>query len=53
LLLHAHRLVFDHPVTGARVEAVAPIPDEFAEFLTAVDRPAIPYDAAAPPRIRR
>ncbi len=32
LMLHAHLLALDHPVTGARVEAVAPIPPVFPEF---------------------
>ena len=33
LMLHAHRLVFDHPMTGKRVEVVAPVPAEFADFV--------------------
>ena len=31
--LHARRLAFDHPVTGARVDAVAPIPADIAGLL--------------------
>ncbi len=27
--LHAHRLAFDHPVTGERIEVTSPLPDEF------------------------
>ena len=37
MMLHAHLLAFDHPMTGDRIEAVAPIPavfDEFAKQLT-------------------
>ncbi|MBA3700547.1 MAG: RluA family pseudouridine synthase [Planctomycetes bacterium] len=37
MMLHAHLLAFDHPITGDRVEVVAPIPpvfDEFARLLT-------------------
>lgn len=31
--LHARRLAFDHPLTGARVDAVAPIPADIAALL--------------------
>jgi tRNA pseudouridine65 synthase len=30
LALHAHRIVFSHPVTGALVDVAAPIPDDLA-----------------------
>jgi tRNA pseudouridine65 synthase len=30
LALHAHRLAFPHPITGAQVDVVAPLPDDFA-----------------------
>ena len=33
--LHAHRLAFTHPVTGVRVELVAPIPADVAALLGA------------------
>jgi tRNA pseudouridine65 synthase len=33
MLLHAERLRFDHPHSGARVEAVAPVDAEFAKAL--------------------
>ena len=33
--LHARRLAFDHPVTGERVDAVAPIPADVAGLLAA------------------
>ena len=36
LLLHAHRLAFDHPVTGERVEHEAPLPPDFEEALEAL-----------------
>jgi 23S rRNA pseudouridine1911/1915/1917 synthase len=31
--LHAHRLVFDHPVTGERIDVTSPLPDEFQHAL--------------------
>jgi 23S rRNA pseudouridine1911/1915/1917 synthase len=31
--LHAHRLGFDHPVTGRRVECVSPLPDDMAALV--------------------
>ena len=33
MLLHAERLGFDHPKTGVRMEAVAPVDAEFAKAL--------------------
>ncbi len=33
MLLHARRLAFDHPLTGARIEAIAPPDAEFARAL--------------------
>jgi tRNA pseudouridine65 synthase len=33
LALHAHRLAFDHPVTGARISIVAPVPEDLASPL--------------------
>jgi 23S rRNA pseudouridine1911/1915/1917 synthase len=32
MMLHAHLLAFDHPVTGDRIEVTAPIPSVFDEF---------------------
>jgi RluA family pseudouridine synthase len=32
LMLHAHKLALDHPITGKRLEVVAPLPAAFAEF---------------------
>ncbi len=41
MLLHAERLGFDHPKTGARMEAVAPVDKEFAKALGLfAERPA-------------
>ncbi|MCG6155414.1 RluA family pseudouridine synthase [Rubinisphaera margarita] len=34
--LHAHRLQFDHPATGERVEFIAPIPDDMERLLAAL-----------------
>jgi 23S rRNA pseudouridine1911/1915/1917 synthase len=33
-LLHAYRLAFEHPFTGAKLEFDAPLPDDFAAVLT-------------------
>jgi hypothetical protein len=32
-MLHAKRLAFDHPVTGARVELSSELPEDFAAVL--------------------
>ncbi len=42
LALHAHFLAFDHPVTGARVEVSAPVPDDLARPLDALELPRGP-----------
>lgn len=34
LLLHAHTLGFEHPVTGAQVACQSPLPDDFVSALT-------------------
>ncbi|HEY7018625.1 MAG TPA: RluA family pseudouridine synthase [Gaiellaceae bacterium] len=34
--LHAGRLAFPHPVTGERVEAESPLPDDLARYLEAI-----------------
>lgn len=44
LALHAARVTFTHPVTGARVEVVAPLPDDLAAPLAAME---LPIDVAA------
>jgi len=36
VLLHAHRLVFPHPETGAEVEVTAPLPADFVSALEAL-----------------
>jgi 23S rRNA pseudouridine1911/1915/1917 synthase len=41
LMLHAHKLAFDHPDDGRRVEVVAPIPPVFGEFAAVLDKPAL------------
>lgn len=38
MLLHAERLRFDHPHSGVRIEAVAPLDTEFAKALALFDR---------------
>jgi 23S rRNA pseudouridine1911/1915/1917 synthase len=49
--LHAHRLAFEHPVTGARLEYSSPLPEDLAEFLsknqglsTTFTRPSVPVE---------
>ena len=37
LFLHAHRLSFRHPVSGLPLEFLAPLPDELASILKAVE----------------
>ena len=39
LALHAHLLAFEHPVTAARIEVTAPIPDDFGAALTLLGLP--------------
>jgi tRNA pseudouridine65 synthase len=36
LALHAARVAFDHPVTGARLDVLAPVPEDFAPALAAL-----------------
>lgn len=36
--LHAHRLTFDHPVTGTRMEFASPLPPEMREALAFLQR---------------
>ncbi|MGH7162027.1 MAG: RluA family pseudouridine synthase, partial [Planctomycetota bacterium] len=43
VMLHAHRVAFPHPVTGATMEVEAPLPEDFRALLLAVD--------AAPPAV--
>lgn len=40
MLLHAERLVFDHPHGGARIDVVAPPDAEFAKALALFDHPS-------------
>jgi tRNA pseudouridine65 synthase len=40
LALHAHLLAFDHPVTGVRIVARAPLPDDLAASLRMLGLPA-------------
>ncbi len=39
LMLHAWRLAFDHPATGARMKFEAPIPPEYTPWLQMLERP--------------
>ncbi|MBX3211399.1 MAG: pseudouridylate synthase [Labilithrix sp.] len=48
LALHAYRLAFDHPVTGARVAIEAPVP---ADLGAALDQLGLPRHAPAPPAV--
>jgi tRNA pseudouridine65 synthase len=42
LALHAHFLAFDHPLTGARLEITAPLPEDFASALIALRLSLVP-----------
>jgi len=47
LALHAYRLAFTHPVTGARVAVEAPVPDDLGDALERLDLPRkVPEEAA-------
>lgn len=35
-MLHAYRLIFDHPFTGEKINLEAPVPDDFNEFLCSI-----------------
>ncbi|AXS79799.1 RluA family pseudouridine synthase [Dechloromonas sp. HYN0024] len=37
MALHAWRMVFRHPLTGAPLECIAPLPDSFGGYIAAVD----------------
>jgi tRNA pseudouridine65 synthase len=39
LALHAHRLSFSHPITGSRIDVVAPMPDDLAKPLALLGLP--------------
>jgi hypothetical protein len=41
LMLHATELSLDHPVSGKRIIAKAPLPVEFAEFCKQIDVPLV------------
>ena len=45
MFLHAHRLAFDHPLTGAPVELSAPLPQELARFVAALQAPRVDAEA--------
>lgn len=47
LALHAYRLAFDHPVTGARVVVTAPVPEDLGAALDALGLPRAPAEASA------
>jgi tRNA pseudouridine65 synthase len=44
LALHAHALSFDHPLTGVRVSVHAPLPEDFAPALRALELPLVSED---------
>ncbi len=45
MFLHAQALAFDHPLTGARIELAAPLPDELGRFLAELQRPRADAEA--------
>ena len=48
LALHAHRIAFAHPMTGASIVVHAPMPDDLAGPLRALGLPTAPADDEAP-----
>ena len=48
LALHAHAVAFDHPVSGARVEITAPMPDDLGLALDRLALPRAPTDESGP-----
>lgn len=48
LALHARRIAFAHPETGARVDVVAPVPADLAGPLAALGLPALSWANDAP-----
>ena len=45
MFLHARELAFEHPLTGAHVGLVAPLPEDLADFLERVRQPAADAEA--------
>jgi tRNA pseudouridine65 synthase len=45
LALHAHRISFPHPVTGSRIDVIAPMPDDLAEPLALLGLPWKDFEA--------
>lgn len=41
MFLHAAKLVFEHPITGERMQIEAPLPDDLANFLDTLNAQAI------------
>jgi len=46
-LLHAYRLVFDHPITGAPLKLSAPIPEDFKSWMRRLCGPSLCAPALA------
>jgi 23S rRNA pseudouridine955/2504/2580 synthase len=44
MFLHARRLAFDHPATGARLELEAPLPPECAALVAGLARQTAPHE---------
>ena len=40
-LLHAYRLIFDHPITGATIKLSAPIPEDFKSWMRRLCGPSL------------
>jgi 23S rRNA pseudouridine955/2504/2580 synthase len=38
MALHAWRMAFQHPLTTAPLECIAPVPEGFRSYIAAVDR---------------
>jgi 23S rRNA-/tRNA-specific pseudouridylate synthase len=43
LFLHAHRLSFRHPTTGAPLEFVSPLPPDLVAVLASLETPERPF----------
>jgi 23S rRNA pseudouridine955/2504/2580 synthase len=45
MFLHAYELAFDHPLTGARIELAAALPEELARFVRELEHPRVDAEA--------
>jgi 23S rRNA pseudouridine1911/1915/1917 synthase len=50
--LHAHRLGFDHPISGKRMRFEAPLPPDMEELLVQLSKPSLQRKSGRSPKIR-